>query len=156
MAVLSTPTKGKISLKAAGAAWKHPGLTPFAAKPALKAGKTWLGVKAVKPAAKAMKPAAKAVKPAAKAKAGYRKAIAKRRARRRVASVGDTARTVSEVLLIQAPEAAQELGLIEKPAPKRTAPRVAAGVLIGAGAMYLLEPGEPGRQHREKVVALVS
>jgi hypothetical protein len=156
MAVLSTVTKGKITLKAAGAAWKNPGLTRFAAKPAFQAGKTWLGVKAVQPAAKAMKPAVKAVKPATKAKVGYGKALAKRRARRRVASVGETARTVGEVLLIQAPEAAQELGFIEKPAPKRTAPRVAAGVVIGASAMYLLEPGEPGRQHREKVMALVS
>jgi hypothetical protein len=156
MAVLSTVTRGKISLKAASAAWKNPGLSRFAAKPAFQAGKTWLGVNAVQPAAKAMKPAAKAVMPAAKAKAGYRKALAKRRARRRVASVGETARTVSDVLLIQAPEAAQELGLIEKPAPKRTAPRVAAGVVIGASAMYLLEPGEPGRQHREKMMALVS
>jgi hypothetical protein len=156
MAVLSTLTRGKVSLKAAGTAAKNPGQTWLVAKPAFKAGQTWLGMKVVKPAAKAMKPAAKAVKPAAKAKAGYSKALAKRRARRRVASVGETARTVGEVLLIQAPEAAQELGLIEKPAPKRTTPRVAAGVLIGASAMYLLEPGEPGRQHREKVVALVS
>ena len=142
MAVLSTLTRGKVSLKAAGTAAKNPGQTWLVAKPAFKAGQTWLGVKVVKPAAKA--------------KAGYRKGLAKRRARRRVASVGETARTVGEVLLIQAPEAAQELGLIEKPAPKRTAPRVAAGVLIGASAMYLLEPGDPGRQHREKVVALVS
>jgi hypothetical protein len=121
--------------------------------------KTWLAAKAAKPVAKAAKPAAKlsvkSAKPAAKISFGPSKALAKRRVRRRANQVGQTARTVGEVLLIQAPDAAEELGLIERRAPKRTAPRVAAGVVIGAGAMYLLEPGEHGREHREKVSALV-
>jgi hypothetical protein len=128
MAVISSSTKGKLSVKSAGAALRNP-------------GKTWL--------------ATKAVKPAAKVGLGYRKALAKRRARQRAERVGEAARTVSEVLLVKAPDAARELGLVERPTPKRTAPRVAVGVLIGAGAMYLLEPGSHGREHREKVAALV-
>jgi hypothetical protein len=131
---------------------------------AVKNPKTWLAAKSAKPAAKlaakSAKPAAKlaaqSAKPAAKLTWSPAKALAKRRVRKRAGQVGQTARTVREVLLIQAPEAAEELGLIERRAPKRTAPRVAAGVVIGAGAMYLLEPGEHGRQHREKVSALVS
>jgi hypothetical protein len=121
--------------------------------PAVKnAKKTWLAAKAAKPAAKL---SVKSAKPAAKITFAPSKALAKRRVRRRAHQVGQTARTVGEVLLIQAPDAAEELGLIERRAPKRTAPRVAAGVVIGAGAMYLLEPGEHGREHREKVSALV-
>lgn len=128
MAAFKRTAKGVLSVKAAGAAMKNP-------------GKTWFAAKAAKPFAKvAMAPG---------------KAFAKRRVRRSAKNVGQTARTVGEVLLIQAPEAAQNLGLIERPAPKRTAPRLAAGVVIGAGAMYLLEPGESGRVHREKVLALV-
>jgi hypothetical protein len=128
MTVLSTTSRGTLSVKAAGAALKNPGATRLVSR---------------------------AVKPAAKAGIGYRKALAKRRARRRAERVGERARTVGEVLLVKAPDAARELGLIERPAPKRTAPRVAVGVLIGAGAMYLLEPGSHGREHREKVATLV-
>jgi hypothetical protein len=128
MAVISTTSKGKLSVKTAGAALKNPGATRVVSK---------------------------AVKPAAKAGANYRTALAKRRARRRAVRARETARTVGEVLLVKAPDAARELGLIERPAPKRTAPRVAVGVLIGAGAMYLLEPGSHGKEHREKVATLV-
>ncbi len=129
MAAFTETAKGALKAKAAGAALKNP-------------GKVWL--------------AAKAANPAAKISSAPGKALAKRRARRRTVQVGQTARTVGEVLLIQAPQAAQELGLIERPAPKRTAPRVVAGLMIGAGAMYLLEPGEHGREHREKVLTIVS
>lgn len=129
----------KVSATSVGTAVKNP-------------KKTWLAAKAATPAAKA---GVKSAKPAAKISFATSKALAKRRVRRRANQVGQTARTVGEVLLVQAPDAAEELGLIERRAPKRTAPRVAAGVVIGAGAMYLLEPGEHGRQHREKVSALV-
>lgn len=54
---------------------------------------------------------------------------------------------------------AYDLGLAEPPKAKRitpgVAPGVAAGVVIGAGAMYFLEPGH-GAEHREKVAHLVS
>jgi hypothetical protein len=111
MALLSTTTRGKLSLKTAAAAVKNPG---------------------------ARRLVSKTVAPAAKVGVGYRKAQAKRRARKRAWEVGRTARMVGEVLLVKTPEAAQELGLIERPAPKRTAPRVMVGMALGAGATYLL------------------
>ena len=80
--------------------------------------------------------------------------IAKRRARRRIGAIGDTARTYGELLVHYGPSAAQELGLVSAPKPRRTAPRVAAGVVIGASAMYFLEPGH-GAEHREKARHLV-
>ncbi len=129
MSILSSTTKGKLGLKAVGSAVKNPGATRLAAK---------------------------ATAPAAKAGLQLRKGLAKRRAQRRVGRAGQAARSVGYAVLVQAPEAAQELGLIERPAPKRSAPRIAVGVVLGASAMYLLEPGVPGKQHREKVLALVS
>ena len=111
MDLVSTTTKGKLSLKAAAAGLKNPGATRLVSK---------------------------TVAPAAKVGIGFRKAQAKRRARKRVGQVGRTALTVGEVLLVKTRAAAQELGLIERPAPKRTAPRVIVGVVLGAGATYLL------------------
>src|SRR5438105_15679657 len=72
MAVLSTTSKGKLSVKTAGAALKHPGATRLATKAAKPAAKARLATKSIKPAAtarlaKAVKPAAKVTKPAAKA-----------------------------------------------------------------------------------------
>jgi hypothetical protein len=69
--------------------------------------------------------------------------------------IGEAMRSAGETLVTYGPQAAQNLGLVEVPKPKRTAPRVAAGVVIGAGAMYFLEP-EHGKEHREKVAHLVS
>jgi hypothetical protein len=82
------------------------------------------------------------------------KPLLKRRARKRVEQVGEVVRTAGEVLAVYGPQAAYELGLAEPPKPKRTAPRVAAGVIIGASAVYFLEP-EHGREHRKKVAQLV-
>lgn len=56
-------------------------------------------------------------------------------------------------MAVHATRAAYELGLA-KP-PKRTTPRVVAGIVIGASAVYFLEP-ESGPKHRKKVVKLVS
>jgi hypothetical protein len=128
MSAFTDTAKGVVKAKTAGPVLKNP-------------GKVWF--------------AGKAAKPAAKISIAPGKAFAKRGARRGALQVSQTARTVGEVLLIQVPEAAQELGVIERPAGRRTAPRVVAGAVIGAGAMYLLEPGESGRQHREKVLAMV-
>lgn len=81
--------------------------------------------------------------------------IVKRRTRTRIGSIGGTAREYGELLVNYGPSAAQELGLVSAPKAKHTAPRVAAGVIIGAGAMYFLEP-EHGAEHREKARSLVS
>ena len=58
-------------------------------------------------------------------------------------------------LVTYGPQAARELGLVRTLKPKRTTLRLAAGVLIGAMAVYFLEPGA-GRRHREQVKQLVS
>jgi hypothetical protein len=127
MSVLSTTTKGTIGLKAAKTAVKNPQILRFTAKAAWPPA--LLGLKAAKP-------------------------VAKRRLRKRAAQLGDAARAVGETLVVYGPPVAYELGLAEPPKSKRTAPRVAAGAVIGATAMYFLEP-EHGHEHREKVAQLV-
>jgi hypothetical protein len=90
-------------------------------------------------------------------RAGYKLAapVAKRRVRRRVGSVGETSRDIVQVVGIYGPMLVRELGLVEPPKPKRTAPRFVAGFLVGASAVYFLEP-EHGGEHREKVQRLIS
>jgi hypothetical protein len=131
MAVLSTTTKGKVGAKATRVAIKNPRL--------LRAG-------------------AQAVPPIGKIGFRVGKPLTKRRVRKGVQNVqrlGSAARSFGESLVTYGPQAAYELGLVEPPKPKRTAPRVAAGIVIGASAVYFLEP-EHGREHREKVAQLVS
>jgi hypothetical protein len=135
MPLLSTPTKGKVGVKAAKTGAKNPKLLGLGARAVRTAGT--LGGKAGKP-------------------------VAKRRARRSgrqlgetARTVGETARTVGETLAVYGPQAAYVFGLVDRPKPKRTAPRVAVGILLGAGAMYFLEP-DHGRERRQKVAELVS
>jgi hypothetical protein len=129
MAALSNSKKGKLGRKAAGTAIKHPRATRLVAKASAPA-----------------------------AKGGWRlgKTIAKRKVGRRIEDVGKTARAVGDTIAIYGREAARLLGWVEPPKPKRTAPRVLVGIVIGATAMFLLEPGEPGKERRAKVLALVS
>jgi hypothetical protein len=127
MSIISTTTKGKAGFKAAKGLAKRPRLLAGGAQAALPVGK--LGLRASKP-------------------------VLKRQARRRIDQLDKTAHTLGEMLAVQGPRAAYELGLAEPPKPKRTAPRVAAGVIIGASAVYFLEP-EHGREHREKVAQIV-
>ena len=129
MAVLSNSTKGKVGLKAAGAAIKNPAATRLVAK---------------------------ASAPVAKGGLRLGKAATKRKAGRRIEDVGKTARTVGETIAIYGPEAAQLFGWVEPPKPKRTAPRVLAGVVIGATAMFMLEPSAAGKERRAKARSLVS
>ena len=128
MAVLDTTNKARIGVKSAKTAVKHP--------------------RSVRISGKAITPLSKVA-----LKAGS--PLVKRRVRRRVEQLGDAARVIGETLVTYGPPAAYELGLAEPPKPKRTAPRVAAGIVIGASAVYFLEP-EHGREHREKVAQLVS
>lgn len=155
MAVLSTTTKAgakaaKTAAKRPTKVWSTGKLGVKATKPAAK-----IGAKATKPAAKV---AVKAFKPAAKVAVKAGKPMAKRRARRRgdqmidvARMLGDRARLAGEVLVVYGPMVAYELGLAERPKPKRTAPRVMAGIVIGATAVYFLDA-----EHREKVGGLVS
>jgi hypothetical protein len=64
--------------------------------------------------------------------------VVKHKARRRVEPVVVVVRTVGPLVAEYGPPLAEQFGLIERPKPKRTAPRVLVGVAIGAGAMYLL------------------
>lgn len=139
MAILSTTSKAKVGAKAAKVAVKNPSLVRRGGQAAAPVGK--FGLKASKPVGKL---GFKAAKP-----------VLKRRVRGRAERVAETARTAAEMLVIYGPPAAYELGLAEPPKPKRSAPRVAVGIFIGASAMYFLEP-EHGREHREKVTQLVS
>jgi hypothetical protein len=93
---------------------------------------------------------------------GWRKRRAKKRGREQVErlteaarTAGDAARSAGETLQNYAPQVAQQLGLAEPPKQKRTAPRVAAGVVIGASAVYFLEP-QGGAERRRQVQRLVS
>lgn len=128
MAVLSATTKARLGMKSAKGLAKHP---------------------------KAVRTGAKAARPLAMAGLKAAKPIVRLKVRRRAEEIGETARLIGEAVLVYGPVAAQELGLVEPPKEKRTAPRVAAGMVVGAGAMYLLEPGQ-GREHREKLLRLVS
>ncbi len=128
MGVLSTSTKAKAGVKATKAAVKNASLIRAGAKASSPLAK--LGYKAGKP-------------------------VVKFRVRQQAGRLGETARMVGETLATYGVPAAYELGLVEPPKEKRTAPRVAAGAVIGASAVYFLEP-EHGREHREKVAQLVS
>ncbi|MHB8657965.1 MAG: hypothetical protein ACYC91_08415 [Solirubrobacteraceae bacterium] len=132
--MVSTRKKGKLGAKAASAMIEHPVLrhaTSVATPPAARLG--W----------------------------GLGKRKARRRAHKQADRLGDAARTVGTTLSTYGPQAAEQigqmaqgLGLTEAPTPKRTTPRVAVGVVIGAAAVYFLEPG-PGRQRRQRIQKLV-
>jgi hypothetical protein len=156
MAVISTPTKVRLGAKAA----RNPAILKLGAKGAKPAIKVALGAKAARGVARnpqILKLGAKGAKPAIKAGWGIGKPVARWRARRRYQQMLDTARQLGESLLTYGAEAAMSLGLVEPPPPKRTrtVPRVMAGAVIGAAAVYFLEPGS-GREHREQLVKLVS
>lgn len=80
------------------------------------------------------------------AKLGWRagKIVAKRKVAGPVQRVGGAGKTAGSIALIYGPMAAEVLGLVDAPKPKRRAPVFAAGVVIGAGATYLLtrRPGD--------------
>jgi hypothetical protein len=83
------------------------------------------------------------------------KPLLKRRARQRAEQLADAARTLATVLAIYGPLVGQELGLVEAPKPRRRALSVATGVVIGASAVYFLEP-QHGRERREQLRRRVS
>lgn len=126
--MLSTTTKVKLGAKGVRGAVRHPGMVRAGVTGGTAMGRT----------------AAKMTLP-----------IVRRRTRRRIGGLADTARDIGQTLVTYGPDAAVNLGLIEAPKRKRTAPKVAAGAVLGAGAMYFLEP-EHGKEHREKVAQLVS
>jgi hypothetical protein len=74
------------------------------------------------------------------AKLGWRvgKIVVRRKARAQIERFGEAGRTVGALALIYGPMVAEVFGLVEAPKPKRRAPAFAAGLVIGAGAVYVL------------------
>jgi hypothetical protein len=112
--------------------------------------------------------AANAAQPVARLSFGITKRVARRRARRRLdrldAVVHHLAETVSATTdLVQTygpsvVESLGSLGLVEVRQPRQrraSTPKVVGGVLLGAGAMFLLEPVH-GREHRRQLQRLVA
>jgi hypothetical protein len=125
---MMTQTKAKIGAKTAKAMVEHPTLRKAAATVAPPA-----------------------------AKAGFR--LGRRRTRRRALAqaerLQDIARTAGETLATYGPPAAEALGLTEPPRKARTAPAVAIGAVLGAGAVYFLEPNL-GAARRARVQRLIA
>jgi hypothetical protein len=80
-----------------------------------------------------------AAKPAAKLGWRVGRVIVRRKVRTRTERVRVAGRTIASFAVIYGPMAAEVFGLLEPPKPRRRAPVFAAGVVIGASAMYLLK-----------------
>ena len=123
--------------------------------------KARLGVKATKHAAKRPKLLLRgAAKPVVRGRAKLWSRRKKGQAQRHAGSVVQTAQKVGQTTFATGQAAValgRQLALQQAEARaghKRTAPRVAAGVAIGATAMYFLEPGS-GAQHRQTLSGMV-
>jgi hypothetical protein len=81
--------------------------------------------------------ARRAAKPAAKATWVVGKKVAKRKAKKHARRYSDAARTAWAATLIYGPMAADLLGLIEQPKPRRRFPAFLAGIAVGAGVVYV-------------------
>jgi hypothetical protein len=81
--------------------------------------------------------ARRVARPAAKATWFVGKTVAKRKAKKQVRRYRDAATTARSAALIYGPMAAEALGLVDAPKPRRRLPAFLAGVAIGAGLMYL-------------------
>ena len=81
--------------------------------------------------------APRAAKPAVKATWFVGKQVAKRKARKHARRYGDAARTAWSAALIYGPMAAEVLGVVEQPKPRRRFPAFLAGIAVGGGLMYL-------------------
>lgn len=126
MTALRTTTKARLGVKAAAAAVTHPRATSRGGRLVARVART--------------------VGPP----------LARRRARNRAAELGDTMRSVGRTIVTYVPPLAREISYAVEPPPRpRTAPRVAAGFVLGAGAMYFLEPDQ-GAAHRASVRELVA
>jgi len=65
------------------------------------------------------------------------KKVAKRKVRKRARHYRDSARTAWSAVRIYGPMAADALGLVERPKPRRRSPAFLAGIAVGAGGMHL-------------------
>jgi hypothetical protein len=64
--------------------------------------------------------------------------VVKRQMRDQMERIGPAARTAGTIVAIYGPIAAEALGLVEAPRPKRRAPAFAAGAVTGGVASYVL------------------
>jgi hypothetical protein len=100
--------------------------------------------------------ALEATPPVAKLGLNVGRRFAQRRAQRRIEQLSDALNALGALAAAYGPIVARQLGLIEEPPKaKHTAPLVAGGALVGACAVYFLEPGS-GRRHRQQIQALIS
>jgi hypothetical protein len=79
------------------------------------------------------------------AKIGWRvgKVVAKRKVRAQAERVGAAAQTVGALVAVYGPMAVEVFGPVEAPKRRRRVPVFAAGVAIGAGAVYVLNRKDP-------------
>ena len=101
--------------------------------------KTTAAKAGVKGAAKVVRSrtARRAAKGGAKATWFVGKKVAKRKTKKHARRYGDAARTAWSTMGIYGPMAAEALGWVERPKPRRRSPAFLAGVAVGAGGMYL-------------------
>lgn len=78
--------------------------------------------------------ARRTVKTGAKATWFVGKKVAKRKGKKHARRYGDAARKARSAARIYGPMAAQALGWVERPKPRRRSPAFLAGIAVGAGA----------------------
>jgi hypothetical protein len=83
-------------------------------------------------------PRCNAGKPIAQAAWFVGKKVAKRKARRHARRYGEMGRTAGSALLIYGPMAAEVLGVVEPPKPRRRLPVLLTGIVLGAAVAFLL------------------
>jgi hypothetical protein len=111
--------------------------------------KARIGVKTTKQAAKHPKLAlrgARGTKPVVRAAVNLRA----HQARDQAAAVVDAVRSVGQTVF----DAGRQAAKAQAPR-KRTAPRVVVGIVVGAGAMYVLDPAS-GDQRRRSLIGLIA
>jgi hypothetical protein len=99
--------------------------------------------------------AVEAAPPLAKLGLNVGRRFAKRRAARRLDQISDTVSTVANLVAAYAPILIGQLGVVPEPKRRSATPLVATGALVGAGAVYFLEPGQ-GRARRAQLQRLIS
>jgi hypothetical protein len=80
----------------------------------------------------------RAAKPPAKVGRRVGKIVVRRKARTQLEQLAANGRTLGSFAVIYGPMAAEVFGLVQAPKPERRAPAFAAGVAVGAGAMYVV------------------
>ena|ERR1700722_13080891 len=115
--------------------------------------KAVFGVKAAKQAAKHPKLARRGARGAKPVVLGVVK-MRTRQARHQAAAAVDAGRSIGQTVFEAGWQAARDAARAEA-SRKRTAPRVAVGIVAGGGAMYFLDPVS-GDERRRHVVGLIT